>query len=145
MSPLELRTQLETVARRLGVIVAFEPFEPGAVRRGGLCKVRGQTRILVDAAASIVDQVATLENALARFDLEGIFVPPLLRARLEGKRRNAEALPQRTVKSRRSARLAGSSTPTPSMPSPSAAPPSRLPAESPRKSRGPSLRKARKA
>jgi hypothetical protein len=93
MSPLELRTQLETVARRLGVVVGFEPFEPGAVRRGGLCKVRGEMRIVVDSGASVVEQVATLEDALAKLDIEGIFVPPSLRARLEGKRRNPPAPP----------------------------------------------------
>jgi hypothetical protein len=93
MSPTELRSQLETVARRLGISVRFEPFEPGIYRRGGLCKVRGEARILVDAKASVVEQVATLEDALRRFDLESIFVPPFVRARIEGpKRRLGPAL-----------------------------------------------------
>jgi len=87
MSPSELRSQLETVARRLGVVVRFEAFEPGAGRRGGLCKVRGETRILVDARGSLLEQIATLEAALRKLDLEGVFVPPLVRARIEGQRR----------------------------------------------------------
>jgi hypothetical protein len=87
MSPSELRSQLEGVARRLGVSVRFEAFEPGARRRGGLCKVRGEARILVDSGGSLLEQIATLERALRELDLEGVFVPPLVRARIEGQRR----------------------------------------------------------
>ena len=87
MSPSELRRQLETVAGRLGVTVRFEAFEPGAGRRGGLCKVRGETCILVDTTGSVLEQVATLEAALRKLDLETVFVPPLVRARIEGQRR----------------------------------------------------------
>ena len=88
MSPSELRSQLESVARRLGVAVRFEAFEPGAGRRrGGLCKVRGETCILVDTTGSVLEQVATLEAALRKLDLETVFVSPLVRARLEGQRR----------------------------------------------------------
>jgi hypothetical protein len=85
VSPAELRIQLETVARKLGIRVHFEPFKPGAFRRGGLCKVRGETRIVIDAGAPVVEQVATLEEALRKLDLEAVFVPPLIRARIEGK------------------------------------------------------------
>jgi hypothetical protein len=87
MSPSELRSQLEGVARRLGILVRFEPFEAGTGRRGGLCKVRGETRILVDSSGSVLEQIATLERALRKLDLEGVFVPPLVRARIEGQRR----------------------------------------------------------
>jgi hypothetical protein len=69
----------------LGIRVHFEPFKPGAFRRGGLCKVRGETRIVIDAGAPVVEQVATLEEALRKLDLEAVFVPPLIRARIEGK------------------------------------------------------------
>jgi hypothetical protein len=87
MSPTELRSQLESVARRLGVAVRFESFEGATPRRGGLCKVRGERRIVVDAAGTVLEQIATLEGALRRMDLEGIFLPPVLRARLEGQAR----------------------------------------------------------
>jgi hypothetical protein len=87
MSPLELRTQLELVARKLGIAVRFEPFERGPARRGGLCKVRGVPRIVVDDGAPLLEQIATLEGALRKLDLEGVWVPPLVRARIEGKTR----------------------------------------------------------
>jgi hypothetical protein len=122
MSPTELRTQLETVARRLGVRVGYEPFQPGVIGRGGLCKVRGETRILVDAAASVVEQVATLEDALAKLDLEGIFVPPLVRARLDAKRKGHPEMQADNARRRDAPKT---------------------PPETPNKTRGPALRKAR--
>jgi hypothetical protein len=85
LTPFELESQLEVVARRLGVVVRFEVLEEGAMR-GGLCKVNGETCIVVDRAASILEQIATLEGALAKLDLEGIFLPPLVRARIEARR-----------------------------------------------------------
>jgi hypothetical protein len=75
------------VARKLGIAVRFEAFEPGPGRKGGLCKVRGEARIVVDAGTPLLEQIATLEGALRKVDLEGIFVPPLVRARIEGRRR----------------------------------------------------------
>ncbi len=85
MSPGELLTQLEDVARRLDVDVRFESLARSGARRGGLCKVHGRAVILVDSAAAVVDQVATLEAALRKLDLDGIFVPPFVRARIEGR------------------------------------------------------------
>jgi hypothetical protein len=87
MSPAELRSQLEAVARKVGIVVRFEAFEAGPGRRGGLCKVRGEARIVVDSGAPLLEQIATLEAALRKVDLEGVFLPPLLRARIEGRRR----------------------------------------------------------
>jgi len=89
MSPAELRSQLETVARKLGILVRFEAFEAGPGRKGGLCKVRGEARIVVDSGAPLLEQIATLEDALRTMDLEGVFLPPLVRARIEGTRRAA--------------------------------------------------------
>jgi hypothetical protein len=87
MSPLELRTQLELVARKLGIALRFEAFERGAAQKGGLCKVRGEPRIVVDSGAPLLEQIATLEGALRKVDVEGVFIPPLVRARIEGRKK----------------------------------------------------------
>jgi hypothetical protein len=99
MSPSELRRQLEAVAQRLGVSVRFEVFEAGPGRRGGLCRLKGEPRIVVDAHGSVLEQIATLEGALRKLDLEGVFVPPFLRARLEGQRRPLGPALKKTRKS----------------------------------------------
>jgi len=94
MSSEELRRQLEEVARKLGIQVRFEVFERGPGRRGGgLCKVRGETRIVVDAGAPVLEQIAILEGALRKVDLEGVYVPPAVRARIEGGKRARGAGP----------------------------------------------------
>lgn len=79
--------QLGGVARRLGVEIRVERLtidteskEPG---RGGLCLLRGKRVLLLDERASLRDRVGTLAAALARFDLEGIHLPPYVRATIE--------------------------------------------------------------
>jgi hypothetical protein len=74
--------ELERLARRMGIAVRFEAFDPRATRRGGLCRLRGTPLVLVDAHATTLDKVGVLCEALARFDVEVLYVPPLLRARM---------------------------------------------------------------
>jgi hypothetical protein len=86
MSPGEVLRELERVARRIGVDVCFEAFDRGSSARGGLCKVRGRPRIVVDGEAPLVEQIAVLEVALGKLDLDGVFAPPFVRARIERRR-----------------------------------------------------------
>jgi hypothetical protein len=82
VSPDEMLGQLERLARRIGLEVRFEAFDPRASRRGGLCTLRGTPLVLVDAHATTLDKVGVLCDALARFDIEVMYVPPALRARI---------------------------------------------------------------
>ena len=75
--------ELERLARRLGLEVRFEAFDPKSTRRGGLCTLRGSPVVLVDAHATTLDKVGVLCDALARFDIEVMYVPPVLRARIQ--------------------------------------------------------------
>jgi hypothetical protein len=84
VAPREILRELETLAGRLGVAVRFDVFEAKPSKgRGGLCRVRGKPMILVDAGLSEQDKIAVMAEALARFDLEAMYVPPALRARIE--------------------------------------------------------------
>ena len=83
MAPADVLRELASLARRLGVAVRFEALEANA--RGGLCRVRGEPMVLVDEAAPILDQIGVLSEALRAFDLEALYVPPFLRAHLEGR------------------------------------------------------------
>ncbi len=74
--------ELERLAWRLGLEVRFEAFDAKATRRGGLCTLRGEPLVLVDAHAPTIDKVGVLCEALARFDIEILYIPPLLRARI---------------------------------------------------------------
>jgi hypothetical protein len=80
---------LETLLGRLGVRVRCEPFDPrlfgdlGA--RGGLCRIRRERVVLVDANLGLAERVGVLAGALARFDLEAVYVPPKLREIIESR------------------------------------------------------------
>jgi hypothetical protein len=74
--------ELERLAKRMGIQVRFEAFDPRATRRGGLCTLRGEPLVLVDAHAPTLDKVGVLCDALSQFDVEIIYIPPLLRARI---------------------------------------------------------------
>ena len=86
MNPAEILAELEKLAARLGVAVRFEPFDARNARKGGFCRLRGTPLIVMDEGLSMLDKIGILSEALASFDLEAIYVPPLLRSRLERKR-----------------------------------------------------------
>ncbi len=84
VSPTRLLSELETVAARLGIAVRVEPFGDQRLgARGGLCRIRGCPLILIDASLPVADQISVLAGALSAFDVSSIYVPPLVRARIE--------------------------------------------------------------
>jgi hypothetical protein len=83
MAPEQMLYELERLARRMGIEVRMEAFDPRATRRGGLCRLRGAPLVLVDAHATILDKVGVLCEALSRFDVEIMYVPPILRTRIQ--------------------------------------------------------------
>jgi hypothetical protein len=85
---VRLLGELEALASRLGVAVRVEVF-PGELLqgRGGLCWLRGRPVVLMDSSLSPADRILTLASALATFDLDTVYVPPLVRERVESARR----------------------------------------------------------
>jgi hypothetical protein len=83
VSPPEILAELQKLADRLGVAVRIEPFDGKSARKGGLCKLRGAPFIVIDGGLPIMDKIGILSDALATFDLEAIYLPPVLRSRLE--------------------------------------------------------------
>lgn len=82
-----LVTLLEEVVLRLGVEIRYESFGRDALgitsrggARGGLCKIRGEFVILIDEQLGAPDRIAVLARALSAFDLESIYVAPVVRA-----------------------------------------------------------------
>jgi hypothetical protein len=76
--------ELAHAAERAGVKVREEVFDPNLSDvkrpRGGLCTLRGERLILIDAKLPLPERIATLAEALASVDLEGVFMPPVVRA-----------------------------------------------------------------
>ncbi len=65
MKPEALLSELEQAADRRGVKVSYERLHT-SVGVGGLCRVRGQYRVIIDKRAGTNERVATLARALAR-------------------------------------------------------------------------------
>ena len=84
MDLARLLDELSRAAERAGIRVREEAFDPNLSDvkkpRGGLCTLRGERLILVDAKLPLPERIATVAEALAGVDLESIFVPPIVRA-----------------------------------------------------------------
>jgi hypothetical protein len=76
--------ELTRAAERAGIRVRSEVMDPNLSDvkrpRGGLCTLRGERIILVDAKLPLPERIATLAEALAVVDLEEVFMPPIVRA-----------------------------------------------------------------
>lgn len=71
--------ELEEVAKSLGVRVSYDPMRGPSKGGGGLCRVRGEYRVIVDKRLRPSERVRVLAEALRSFDTEGIFVSPQIR------------------------------------------------------------------
>jgi hypothetical protein len=93
--------ELTKAAKRCGIIVRIEPFDPGLSDekrpRGGLCTLFGKPIILVDAKAPMPDRIAMVAAALGTLDLEHMFLPPIVRATIGAYKREAPAPPMPTM------------------------------------------------
>jgi len=65
MKPEVVLELLETAAEQLKVRVSYEPLQTSVVH-GGLCRVKGEYRIIVDKRASAEERVTTLATALVQ-------------------------------------------------------------------------------
>jgi hypothetical protein len=83
MDPDQMLRELERLARRIGIQVRVEGFDRHALRNGGYCTLRGAPLIVLDEGAPTIEKIGILCDALSRFDVELLYLPPLLRARIQ--------------------------------------------------------------
>ena len=72
-----MRRPLHHPARRKNRVLDPRHGRHGA---GGLCKVKGEWRCIVDKRANDGDKVTVIAQSLARFDLEDVFMSEETRA-----------------------------------------------------------------
>jgi hypothetical protein len=65
MKPEVVLELLESAAEQLQVRVSYEPLQTSVIH-GGLCRVKGEYRIIVDKRATAEERVTTLATALAK-------------------------------------------------------------------------------
>lgn len=71
--------ELEEVAEKKSIRISYEMIG-GELGAGGLCKVKGQHRVIVDKRATDGEKVTVIATALARFSLEDVFMSEDTRA-----------------------------------------------------------------
>ncbi|MFZ0447899.1 MAG: hypothetical protein WAL98_01535 [Desulfatiglandaceae bacterium] len=80
-----LLNQLEELAERLDISVRYETtLEDFLLSHGGLCRLKDRYVIIVNKDISAAEKAKTLGLAIARFDLDTIYIRPGLRAFLSG-------------------------------------------------------------
>jgi hypothetical protein len=77
--------ELEGAARALAINVTWDTLTDGA-GAGGLCRVKGEWRVIGDRRAPAGEKVEVLAQALAGFDLEKVFLSPRVREIVESHR-----------------------------------------------------------
>jgi hypothetical protein len=83
---------LEAAADQLAIKVSYEPLQTSGIQtglRGGLCRVKGQFRVIIDKRASDEERLATLATALASFDTSELELHQDVRAVLRTYERSA--------------------------------------------------------
>ena len=71
MKPEVVLELLESAAEQLKVRVSYEPLQTSVVH-GGLCRVKGEYRIIVDKRASAEERINTLAAALVKLRRLGL-------------------------------------------------------------------------
>jgi hypothetical protein len=69
LTPDQLLAELEDAAARSGVAVSYEALQ-ASVGAGGLCRVKGRYRVIIDRRAATGDRLNTLAQALAETGVE---------------------------------------------------------------------------
>jgi hypothetical protein len=73
MKPEAMLTELETAADRRSIKVSYEALQ-ASVGSGGLCRVKGNYRVIIDKRATTGERLSTLAGALAQVGLAGVEV-----------------------------------------------------------------------
>jgi hypothetical protein len=74
MKPDVMLGILEGAAEQLAIKVSYEPLQ-SSVGNGGLCRVKGVYRVIIDKRATSEERVTTLATALAGFDTSSLTLP----------------------------------------------------------------------
>ena len=86
MDSISQLEDLKEIASKLSIdIIPGNLFDPEIMIKSGHCKVKGRDTIIIDNLLSSQEQSEVIIQALKKFDLESIYLPPWIRERLESK------------------------------------------------------------
>ena len=70
--------ELESAAEQLSIKVSYESLS-ATVGHGGLCRVKGKYRVIIDKRASPEERALTLAHSLAQLDTSEVTMKPKVR------------------------------------------------------------------
>ena len=77
---------LEELANKLSVKICYEDLKKeGILSKGGLCKVKGEERIIISKKLTVAEKIDILINELSKFNLDDIYLAPAIKEVLKGK------------------------------------------------------------
>lgn len=80
MNEKAILEQLEGLARNLGINIRYETIDPDeSFGVGGLCRLRGETFLIIHTKASAREKIQTFARALQGFDLDSLHMRPFIR------------------------------------------------------------------
>ena len=84
MDSISQLESLKKIAEELSIdIIPGNLFDPEIMIKSGHCKVKGKDTIIIDNLLSTQEQSEVIIQALKKFNIESIYLPPWIRERLE--------------------------------------------------------------
>ena len=84
MDSISQLEDLKEIASKLSIdIIPGNLFDPEIMIKSGHCKVKGKNIIIIDTLLSSQEQSEVIIQALKKFNIESIYLPPWIRERLE--------------------------------------------------------------
>lgn len=81
----EILKALEELAEKLSVRIRYDELKAFEFRiQDGGCTVKGETQVFIDRKKRTWEKIQILARELEKFDLDGVYVPPLLREKVFG-------------------------------------------------------------
>lgn len=80
--------ELELAAEKADIKLSYEKMTGLCSGKGGLCKVKGEKRLIIDRRATPQERLDHLLEALCDENLEGLYLSPSTREALERCRRD---------------------------------------------------------
>jgi hypothetical protein len=87
MNESALLQHLEGIAEKLALTVNYQNLRKlGIYSRGGLYRLKEEQVVLIETSLTLSEKIDTLADALSRFNLEDVSMPPLVRKIIDGKK-----------------------------------------------------------
>ena len=84
MDSISQLESIKKIATELSIdIIPGNLFDPEIMIKSGHCKVKGKDTIIIDNLLSSQEQSEVIIQALKKFNIESIYLPPWIRERLE--------------------------------------------------------------